>query len=84
MMGRPCIKAGGKMIACYEARGSLAFKLPDDTERERALALDGARLYDPANNGRVMNGWVEVPAQHEARWPELAETALRLRKENSV
>lgn len=83
MMGRPSIKAGGKVIACYESRGSMAFKLPDEAEQENALALDGARIYDPANNGRVMGGWIEVPAVHEAKWPELAETALRLRKENS-
>ena len=81
MMGRPSIKAGGKLIACFEARGAMAFKLPDDAEREKALALDGAQLYDPALSGRTMGGWVEVPVAHEARWPGLAETALRLRKE---
>jgi hypothetical protein len=82
MMGRPSIKAGGKLIACYESRGTMAFKLPDEAEQENALALDGARIYDPAESGRLMKGWVEVPGAHEARWAELAETALRLRKEN--
>ncbi len=83
MMGRPCILAGGKMIACFEARGTLAFKLPDEAERERALALEGARIYDPANNGRTMGGWVEVPVARADEWPRLAETALRLRKEKA-
>ncbi|MGH3116481.1 MAG: hypothetical protein ACRDQ2_05105 [Gaiellales bacterium] len=81
MMGRPSIKAGGKLIACYESRGTMAFKLPDESEQENALALEGARIYDPAESGRLMNGWVEVPAAHEAKWAELADTALRLRKE---
>ncbi len=80
MMGRPSIKAGGKLIACWEPRGSMAFKLPDDGEREKALGLQGAQMYDPALSGRTMGGWVEVPVAQEARWPELAETALRLRK----
>lgn len=80
MMGRPSIKAGGKLIACLEKRGTMAFKLPDEAELESALALDGARIYDPADNGRQMRGWVEVPAAHDSKWPELAETALRLRK----
>lgn len=84
MMGRPSIKAGGKLIACYESRGTMAFKLPDETEQEKALALDGARIYDPSERGRLMRGWVEVPAAHEAKWPELAETALRLRKTNAA
>ena len=83
MMGRPSIKAGGKLIACYESRGTMAFKLPDEAEQEKALALDGARVYDPAESGRLMKGWVEVPNAHEAKWAELAETALRLRKENA-
>ena len=82
MMGRPSIKAGGKLIACFESRGAMAFKLPDESEQASALALDGARVYDPAESGRTMGGWIEVPAAHEARWPELADTALRLRKEN--
>ena len=83
MMGRPSIKAGGKLIACYESRGTMAFKLPDEAEQEKALALDGARVYDPAESGRLMKGWIEVPSAHGAKWAELAETALRLRKENA-
>ena len=80
MMGRPSIKAGGKLIACLESRGTMAFKLPDEAEQDRALALEGARVYEPADNGRKMGGWIEVPPAHGDRWTELAETALRLRK----
>jgi hypothetical protein len=82
MMGRPSIKAGGKLIACFESRGTMAFKLPDESEQAKALALEGARVYDPAESGRLMKGWVEVPAAQGASWAELAETALRLRKES--
>jgi hypothetical protein len=80
MMGRPSIKAGGKLIACLESRGTMAFKLPDEAEQEKALALEGSRVYEPADNGRKMGGWIEVPPAQEDRWAELAETALRLRK----
>ena len=82
MMGRPSIKAGGKLIACFESRGAMAFKLPDEGEQAKALELEGARVYEPAENGRTMGGWIEVPVSGQARWPELAETALRLRKES--
>jgi hypothetical protein len=81
MMGRPCIKAGGKIIAGYEKKGSMVFKLPDEGEREKALALDGAEPFDPMGTGRVMKEWVDVPMAHEGAWAGLAETALRLRKE---
>jgi hypothetical protein len=83
MMGRPCIKAGGKIIAGYEAKGSMVFKLPDEEERDKALALDGAQPFDPMDSGRVMKEWVEVSVAHEADWAGLAETALRLRKKNA-
>jgi hypothetical protein len=83
MMGRPCIKAGGKIIAGYEAKGAMVFKLPDEGEREKALALEGAEPFDPMSTGRVMKEWVEVPVAHQAKWAVLAESALRLRKENS-
>ena len=29
----------------------MAFKLPDEAEQEKALALEGARVYEPADNG---------------------------------
>jgi hypothetical protein len=81
MMGMPAIKYGGKLIAGY-SDGSMAFKLPDEGERERALALEGAELFDPSRQGRVMRQWVAVPLAHAAKWEELVDTALRLRKES--
>jgi hypothetical protein len=82
MMGQPTVKYGGKIIAGYWD-GVMAFKLPDDGEREQALALDGAELFDPSGQGRAMRKWVAVPVAHAAKWEELADTALRWRKENS-
>ena len=82
MMGMPTIKYGGKLIAGY-AEGVMAFKLPADAERERALSLEGAELFDPSRQGRAMRQWVAVPVAHAAKWEELVDTALRLRKENA-
>jgi hypothetical protein len=84
MMGHPCIKAGGKIIASFQSeKDSIAFKLPDEAEREKALTLEGAAPFEPMGMGRVMKEWVDVPVAHEAKWAQLAETALRLRKEIS-
>lgn len=78
MMGMPCIKHGGKMVAGFSASADeMAFKLPNEVDREQALALDGAHLFDPSGKGRPFKEWVAVPAAHASEWPRLAEAALR-------
>ena len=84
MMGQLCIKAGGKIIASFQSeKDSIAFKLPDEAEREKALALEGAVPFEPMGKGRVMKEWVDVQLAHAAKWAELADSALRLRKEHA-
>jgi len=51
MMGMPCVKRGGKMVAGF-TRGAMVFKLPDPDAHARALALEGAHLFDPSGKGR--------------------------------
>ncbi len=75
MFGMPCIKHGGKAIAGFWQE-SIVFKLPAAAVRERALALQGAALFDPMG-GRPMKEWVVVPASHADEWPGLAESALK-------
>jgi hypothetical protein len=74
MFGMPCLKAGGKAFAGFY-QGAMVFKLTG-AEHASALALSGARLFDPMG-GRPMKQWVEVPHAHAARWAELARAALR-------
>ena len=78
MMGMPAIKRSGKMIGGFW-RDHMVFKLPDATQREAALALDGATLFDPSERGRPMKEWVAVPAAHTDRWPGLADQAVSAR-----
>jgi hypothetical protein len=78
MMGMPCIKAGGKMIIGIWNE-EMVFKLPDESVREQALALEGAHLFDPSEKGRAFKEWVQVPAAHMGEWPGLADEAVRLR-----
>lgn len=75
MFGMPSIKHGDKAIAGY-FKGAMVFKL-DGAAHADALALDGARIFDPSGMGRPMKQWVEVPAAHAEAWPRLAEAALR-------
>ena len=77
MMGMPCVKRAGKMVAGFAASsGAMVFKLPDPDQRDAALALEGAELFDPSGRGRPFKEWVEVPPAHADRWPEFAEAAI--------
>src|SRR5215470_10326039 len=74
MFGMPTLKnSNGKAFAGY-TDGAMVFKLGGASHTE-ALALSGARLFDPMG-GRPMKEWVVVPAEHSTRWIELARDAF--------
>ena len=75
MMGMPCVKARGKMVAGF-TRGAMVFKLTDPAQHAEALALDGAHLFDPSGQGKPFRQWVVVPAAHADRWEAFAAHAL--------
>ena len=78
MMGMPCVMARGKMVAGF-SKGSeaMVFKLPDPDAHARALALEGAHLFDPGGKGQPFKEWVVVPFAHAAEWESFAHDALR-------
>jgi hypothetical protein len=76
MMGMPAVKRARKLWVGFW-KGEMVFKLVDPAERERALALEGAHLFDPGERDRPMKEWVVVPEAHAKEWPNLAERALR-------
>ena len=74
MFGMPCLKnSNGKAFAGY-FEGTMVFKLGGSSHAE-ALALPGARLFDPSERGRPMKEWVVVPTEHVSRWLEFARDA---------
>ncbi len=76
MFSMPCLKnSTGKAFAGFR-RGTMVFKLPP-LQHATALALPGAHLFDPSEQGRPWKEWVEVPAQHASKWRELAQAAYR-------
>ena len=76
MMGMPCVKRSGKMVAGF-TRGSMVFKLPEPGAHARALALAGAHLFDPSGENRPFKEWVVVPEAHADEWESLSHEALR-------
>jgi hypothetical protein len=76
MFGMPCLKReNGKVIAGHWKDGGVNVKLTDEVQREAALALPGATLFDPGM-GRVMKEWVLVPKEQSDRWVDLVEQAI--------
>ena len=75
MFGMPCLKnSNGKTFAGY-FEGAMVFKLGGASHTE-ALALSGAKLFDPSERGRPMKEWVVVPVEHSSRWLEFARDAF--------
>jgi hypothetical protein len=76
MFGMPCLKReNGKVVAGHWKDGGVNVKLTDEAQREAALALPGAQLFDPGM-GRVMREWVLVPATQSDEWERLVEQAI--------
>ena len=74
MFGALCIKALNGKAGVMFWREDMIFKLDGDM-LDKALAIPGAKLFDPMG-GRPMNGWVQVPNVHSAKWKKYALTAM--------
>jgi TfoX/Sxy family transcriptional regulator of competence genes len=59
MFGGVAAKVNGQMFAGLFGRGAIVKLSPPD--QRTALALDGAAMFDPMGNGRVMHDTVLLP-----------------------
>jgi TfoX/Sxy family transcriptional regulator of competence genes len=59
MFGGVAAKVNGQMFAGLFARGAIV-KLSESDQKD-ALAIDGASMFDPMGNGRVMRDTVFLP-----------------------
>ena len=74
MFGKPCFKVNGKAFVSF-FQNEIVFKL-NEPYRHEALALDGARLFDPSGKNRPMKEWIQLPFEHSGRWNEFALAAF--------
>jgi hypothetical protein len=74
MMGMPTLYIGGKAFAGLFG-DAMIFKL-EGAVHAAALALPGAKLFDPSGRGRPMKAWVVVPVAEASAWPGFAGAAL--------
>lgn len=75
LFGKPCYKIEKKAFCCFFEK-DMVFKLTGKTH-EKALALKGAKLFDPSGKKRPMKEWVQVPHKHGDEWLKLAKAAAK-------
>ncbi len=77
MFGARALKSGGKALGCLLKNDAMALRLGAGTPAHaEALALEGARLFDPSGRDQPFKDWVEVPAAQSEHWAGLAQAAL--------
>ena len=76
MFGRRSLMADGQVIAVF-LDDAMTFRLGvDSVQHAKALALDGAELWHPADKAMAFKDWVRVPVSESDHWANLAEEAL--------
>ena len=74
MFGALCLKAPNGKAFLLSKNGNIAIKLSGEL-LEKALDLNGASIFEPSE-GKKMNGWVQLPAEHQNRWKDFAKSAF--------
>ena len=81
MFGKPCLKVNGKAFVAQH-HGTVVFKLTSP-QLEKALAVEGAVLWDPSGKARPMKEWVAIPASECKNYRALANAALEFVSSNA-
>ena len=75
MFGMPTLKIHSKAF-CGLFGNEMVFKLSGD-EHKKALALVGAKLFDPSGMNRPMKEWVVIPIKYSGKWEAMALEAFK-------
>lgn len=82
LYGKPAALIGETAFVCFH-QNACAFRL-HGRSREHALALAGARRFDPLKPDAEGGDWVMLGAAHAGRWERLAIEALHCAQEREV
>ena len=75
VFGMPCVKRAGRVVFGLSRTG-MVFKLTEPETHARALAIEGAHLFDPSGRGEAFRQWVVVPPERADEWEPLAAEAV--------
>lgn len=82
LYGKPCVMKAGHAFCAYAFLG-MAFRLKGRV-RLQAMALPGAKFWDPLGRSDPQMDWVLVPVEHFLRWDRFAIEAVRLAEEGKL
>jgi len=75
VFGMPCVKRSGRVVFGLSRTG-MVFKLTDPDAHARALAVPGAHLFDPSEQGEPFRQWVVIPPERDDEWEPFAAEAV--------
>lgn len=81
MFGKPCLKTGGKAFAAF-FKEAMIFKLGQEEVNFLKEKYNGSCNWDPSGKNRPMKDWLEIPADYESDWEQLAKQAMEYVEEN--
>ncbi|WNJ17144.1 hypothetical protein [Pontibacter sp. G13] len=76
LFGKPCLKTSGNKAFAAFHQGAMIFKLGQEAVDHLKLKYIGAQNWDPSGKGRAMKDWLQVPAEYQGDWSQLARQAL--------
>lgn len=81
MFGKLCAKIKGKPFVSFY-QDELAFRIGRDITSEWLGTLKDSKLFDPSGKGRPFKDWIQVPLQHQNKYRDLADIALKFTLDN--
>lgn len=75
LFGKPCLLLRQRPFIAW-AGESMGFRL-SGRQRLQALALPGARFWDPMDREQPVFGWIALPSEQFLRWDRYAIEAAR-------
>jgi len=76
MFGKPCLKTASKKAFCAFFQDEMVFKIGKEEVPVLIEQYPGSRNWDPSGKNRAMKDWLQVPAEYQHSWRQLAQMAL--------
>ena len=81
MFGKLCAKIKGKPFVSFYS-DELAFRIGREDIPDLLAKIEGSVLFDPSGKNRPFKDWIQVPIQHQTKYQDLSDLALKFTLDN--